>query len=825
MKRLHLVCNAHLDPYWLWEWEEGAAEAISTFRTAAELCEENDSFVFNHNEVILYKWVEEFEPALFARIQKLVKAGKWHIMGGWYLQPDCNMPSGESFARQALLGKRYFNEKFGVEPTTAINFDPFGHTRGLVQILKKAGYDSYLVCRPGDNDCPLPDHDVIWVGYDGSEVAVLRSHGWYSSNLGRAREKIEALIDNWPGREIGLILWGVGNHGGGPSRQDLEDLEALRAESDTTILHSTPESYFHEFAKAGLKRELHAHDMNPWAVGCYTSQVRLKQKHRLLENEIYMLEKMASTAALQGLMEYPAEDMHAALCDLMVGEFHDILPGSSIQGVEEAGLRLFDHGLEIVSRLKARAFFALAAGQPRATEGRIPIFAYNPHPFPIRQAFEVEFNLPDVNVEEQFTVPHVYAGGERLPSQAEKEVSNLNIDWRKRCIFHAELKPSQMNRFDCELEVLPARPKPGIAPEGGAIEFEHGAVEVVINTKTGLLDKYAVDGVEYVRPGAFQLVAIQDDEDPWGMRVQSYRDEAGCFTLMSPVDGTAMSALKVDPPLPSVRIIEDGEVRTVVEALFEYGHSMAVITYRLPKHGAAVEVHVRVHWNEKDTMLKLALPVALASPRYLGQVAYGCDELPGAEREVVGQKWVAAANRSHALTLVNESVYGSDFPDNTIRMSLMRSPAYSGHPWADRNVVEQDRFTPRIDQGERQFTFWMEGGACEERLTRIDREALAYNEKPFLVSFYPHGDGELPEPGLTLSDEAIQVTAFKMAEDGSGYVLRLFEPTGQARSTTLRIPALALEEEVSLSPFELRSYRLDPAKRSLVEVDLIERPV
>jgi len=112
--------------------EEGIAAAISTFRAAADLAEEFDGFIFNHNEALLYEWIEEYEPALFTRIQKLVKEGKWHIMGGWYLQPDCNMPSGESFVRQILTGRHYFEEKFGVQPTTAINFDPFGHTKGLV---------------------------------------------------------------------------------------------------------------------------------------------------------------------------------------------------------------------------------------------------------------------------------------------------------------------------------------------------------------------------------------------------------------------------------------------------------------------------------------------------------------------------------------------------------------------------------------------------------------------------------------------------------------------------------------------------------------------
>ena len=160
--------------------------------------------MFNHNEVILYQWVEEFEPALFKRIQKLVKAEKWHIMGGWYLQPDCNMPSGEAFVRQILLGRRYFWEKFGVEPRTAINFDPFGHSRGLVQIMAKAGYDSYLFCRPDQTDCPLPGEDFEWVGFDGSTVTGHRSLEWYNSSLGGAARKVTDWLEKNPPWMVGL---------------------------------------------------------------------------------------------------------------------------------------------------------------------------------------------------------------------------------------------------------------------------------------------------------------------------------------------------------------------------------------------------------------------------------------------------------------------------------------------------------------------------------------------------------------------------------------------------------------------------------------------
>jgi alpha-mannosidase len=229
MKTMHLVCNAHLDPVWQWPWEEGAAAAISTFRVAADLCDSFDGFVFNHNEAILYRWVEEYEPALFARIQRLVAAGRWHIMGGWYLQPDCNMPSGESFVRQILLGKVYFREKFAVEPTTAINFDSFGHTRGLVQILAKSGYDSYLFCRPDRDVLPLPANDFTWAGYDGSTITAHRSIEFYNSALGHADDKIRRWLDKCRDHPVALCLWGIGNHGGGHSR--IGHVQALMEET------------------------------------------------------------------------------------------------------------------------------------------------------------------------------------------------------------------------------------------------------------------------------------------------------------------------------------------------------------------------------------------------------------------------------------------------------------------------------------------------------------------------------------------------------------------------------------------------------------------
>lgn len=823
-RNIHLICNAHLDPVWLWQWEEGAAEAMSTFRVAAELCEKNDMFIFNHNEVILYQWIQEYEPALFERIRTLVKAGRWHIMGGWYLQPDCNMPSGESFVRQIVQGKSYFKEHFGVEPTTAINFDPFGHTRGLVQIMAKSGYDSYLFGRPKD-ELKLPADDFVWVGYDCSQVMARRFAGWYNSPLGKAAETIEKRIDENSDNKVLAILWGVGNHGGGPSRKDLKDVNQLIKQTrDANIIHSTPEQYFKELSRFKSQLPVVERDLNPWAVGCYTSMIRVKQKHRRLENELYMTEKMAAAAATAGLMKYPAAELSQSQADLLFAEFHDILPGSSIARAEDDALRTLDHGLEILSKVKTRAFFSLAAGQPKAADGEIPILVYNPHPFTIKTMVECEFNLPDFNASGTFTQVVAYQNGKALPSQVEKEYSNLAIDWRKHLVFSAELAPSSMNRFDCRLNVIKAKPSPRLKAKNGKIVFKTNDIEVHINTRTGFIDRYRADGVDYTGKNAFMPLVIADNEDPWGMTVASYRKVAGRFKLMDRRTAAKFSGVR-KASLEPVRVIEDGDVRSVVEVLLQFEESFICQRYKLPKFGTEIEVELDVHWNQKNQMLKLSVPTVGKDSRYVGQVAYGTAQLPIDGTEAVAQKWTSVvSNKSNcALTYINDGIYGSDFAKDELRLSLLRSPVYSGHPVGDKEITLQDRYISRIDQGQRVFNFWFNGGTVKKRREVIDRESLAKNEKPLALSFYPSGQGKQVKPFALLSDDVIQITTIKKAQKGDDYIIRLFEPTGKARTTVLLLPQLKKKIKLSLGGFEIKTLRINAKTGKYLETDLLER--
>lgn len=589
-------------------------------------------------------------------------------------------------------------KKFGVAPTTAINFDSFGHSRGLVQIMRQAGYDSYLFMRPEQKSAG-PAQDFVWIGFDGSEVLAHQIGDIYNTLLGKAHEKIARWLEKesqLAGRS-GLLLWGVGNHGGGPSRLDLDRIgEMIAMNREVEIVHSTPEAYFAELRDIpNLPR--HSDDLNPRFVGCYTSMIGIKKKHRKLENDLFMTEKMLASAALQGLLAYPKAELHEALCDLLFAEFHDILPGSLIQPAEEASLRLLDHGLEITARLRTRAFFALAAGQRKAGPGEYPLLVYNPHPYPVKGIFSCEFMLEDQNWTDEFSMPIVYREGKQMACQPEKEQSNLNLDWRKRVVFAAELEPSSMNRFECRMEKLPAKPKPELSEEDGLFRFRSPSLAVAINTRTGLIDEYVANGISHLQPGAFRPMVVHDNEDPWRMDTDRFKPVIGHFRLMSPGRGAEFSGIR-DSAVPAVQVIEDGAVRTVVKALLEYGDSAMVFTYLLPKCGTEIEVQIRLFWNEKDKLLKLSIPTlyGVETHEYVGQTAYGVQALPKDGTEAVAQKWTAILAKDTAVTLINDGVYGSDSRAGEMRPTLIRGAAYCAHPIEKRPILPQDRFVPRI---------------------------------------------------------------------------------------------------------------------------------
>lgn len=800
-----MICNAHLDPVWLWQRTEGMAEALSTFRIAADFCEEFDGFVFNHNESVLYEWVEENEPELFERIQRLVRQGKWRIMGGWYLQPDCVMPGGESIIRQIETGLGYFREKFGVRPYTAINFDPFGHSRGLVQILKKSGYESYVFMRPWDAG---PEHDFIWKGFDGSEITVHKLMCGYNSFKGKIGKKIEDILAREYGDGINAMFWGIGNHGGGPSREDLITVnEFMKNNPDKGLVHSWCENYFERIDKSKL--EVFDKSLNYTMVGCYTSMVRIKQAHRRLENELALCEKML---ALSGV-SYDEKELERAEKALLFCEFHDILPGSAIRGAEEDSLRLMHAGSETADKYKAKAFFSLCRGQKKAEQGEIPVMVFNPHPYKITQDIEVEFQLSDQNRNyNEVTVVTVYdEKGNRLPSQNEKEASSINMDWRKRVCFTAELEPMSINRFDCKLHVenMPRRKIEKCDETTDCFVFDNGTMQVEISKKTGLINKYRVNGVDLLRPGSAKITVYKDNEDPWGMTVSGFNDRLGEFTLLSDSRANEFNGF-TQAEYSNVRVIENGAVRLKIQAVFGFAETFALVTYTIPKNGDYVDIKIKMLSNNANRFYKLSFDSTFDKPDFFGQTAFGTEKLRADGNEAVYQKWCGVYANGNGLTVLNAGTYGGSVDGSTLNISLLRTPVYSAHPIDSKPISDDDRSHDRIDIGEREFEYRLTAGTKNP-----DMQAEIFNQPCVALSFFPSGAGTKKDTRVELDNENIILSRFSKTENA--VKIRLFNSTDKPASANLKIAGRQFP--LSFGEFEIKTFIFDNG--SLTETGII----
>lgn len=584
--------------------------------------------------------------------------------------------------------------------------------------------------------------------------------------------------------------------------------------------------------ESGVEEPVVDRDLNAWAVGCYTSQIRIKQKHRQLEGELSVTEKMLSQAVCLGLLEYPEKEMEEAVKCLLCCEFHDILPGSSIQSVEEQSIRMLDHGLEIAGKWKRRAFFALLSGEKQAACGEYPILIYNPHPYPVEGDFTCEFQLANQNWSEQYAMPVIYQDGKVLPCQVEKESCNMNLDWRKKVAFHAVLKPASMNRFSAFIEMQEKRPADLPAMSGSSEDethftFQRDGFVVKISKKTGLLDSYQVDEKEYVTGGALSLVVLKTDCDPWGMNRHSYREEVGRFVLMDEEEGSWYSGVSNErhagepARIPSVRIIEKGAVRTVVEAVFSYGHSQACLRYVISASKKSVELQLRVNWAEKGRFLKLEIPTSLKEAVPVSESAYGAVTQQADGEEKVFQRWCGLWEKENALTVINRGNYGADFKDGILRISLLHSAVYSAHPIGDRPLLVQDRFLPYIDQGEREFSFEIQAGLAEERRRLITGEAVLFQEVPTAIPAFPSGEGKKEESVLTVDNPAVVLSAMRRMQGADELFLRLFESTGTKQSVRICMENVGIFGEIDMNPYEVKTLQLDLQKKCLKECSML----
>lgn len=799
MKRLHLICNSHLDPVWQWQWEEGISAALSTFQSAVNLAEEFD-YIFCHNEAILYQAVEQHAPVLFNRIQELVREGKWHIMGGWWLQPDCNMPSGESIVRQNMVGHRYFYEKFGVWPATAVNFDSFGHNRGLVQILTKCGQDSYMFVRPfnnqlvpglpqGEKNSPMYER-FWWQGYDGSRVKAARNAS-YMTFMGHGGSRIAEVESETHHYDVGYLLWGVGNHGGGPSRNDLTAIKAAQQSGrDYEIIHSTPEQYFAEVTPE--LTETVDHSMLISMPGCYTSMSRIKRGHIELENRLYMAEKIASLASLKKLIEYPTAELEEAQEALLTAEFHDMLPGTAVKSAEEYGLSMLGHGNYLCRTVFTRALYALSLEEPVAGEGEYPLVVFNPHPYPVTETVWCEV-MPagprDIEKHEKYRY-RLEKNGVEVPVQMAKAKVNMNNknNARLTAAFTVTLPAFSTERYSMYIDLAPYKAATDTAVEEYCDLFPAkpltedytytDANKTVTVGKNGLLTRFEIGGVNYIRDGGFLPVLYEDNADPWGMseeQLLGMGKDPKPLSLMQEAKGMFRH-------LSAVQLIEDGPIFTEIESLFEGGEATKVcLRYTIYKQTDVVDVKASVLFGEREKMLKLLLPVAVKGD-YIGQGMFGTESLFTDGRECVAQRFVAVKpNKGNCLAILNRSQYGSSYEDGTVALSLLRGAGYCSHPNGEHELLPRNRFVDIMDQGEHDFYFRL--AVCPEN--RLETEAALFNQRPYALNLFPTKDRTMfCQPcAFSVSNAAIAMPAFKYSDLQGGYIIRLLNNSPQKAET------------------------------------------
>ncbi len=783
MKKLHLICNAHIDPIWQWTWDEGISAAIATYKSAADLADEYD-YIFCHNESLLYEDIEAKAPSLFKRIQQHVKDGKWAISGGWYIQPDCLHPCGESFIRQIQVGQEYFQQKFGVKPEIATNYDSFGYSIGLVQILKKCGYKGMLICRPAKWQFDYPSRFFNWISPDGSSIIVSNSD-CYNSPLGEAALKIqnytcgvttgmlgaEGLNAKADMEDVDYILWGVGNHGGGPSRKDLQDIAELKI-NGVEIIHSTPENLFRDNIRIGGEVKTSLVTCMP---GCYSTMARVKRAHREAENLFFATEKMLSVAKMAGYTPDLA-DWSVAEKKLLLAQFHDILPGTSIPEGEQDGLELLSMSKKIIKDYRSGAYLYLVMGEKPAANGEYPIFVFNYMPYEITLPIEAEFSIADQNWNEELHyTPYVYTEqGELLPCQTVKEGSTLNLDWRKRIVFEGKLKPMGITRFSVYTKLEPVKNK----------------TQEILS-----LDSLLAQNKLLGKP--LELEMYDDTADPWGMsneELKSLGKNPKSFRLMTEEETARFCGF--DNAISPIHTIENGNVLTSIECCYTAHNTNAAIVYKFYKHQPYIDLKVTLEYAEKNKLIRLKIPCPDGT--VIGDGPYVVEEKP-TYGEIAFQKWLGIKTDSgEVFSVINDGIYGGKAENGYLYMTLLRGAGYCIHPIAERKLYPTDRYLPRIEGGRYEMTFRIYLGD----LSSVWKMAELFNQPPYALNVFPIGGGK--KTSLLQTNKPVSMPVCRIEKDG--YTLRFFNPDETAEQFSLQIAQKTTP--ITLKPHEIVTVKV-----------------
>ncbi|PJJ71295.1 alpha-mannosidase [Diaminobutyricimonas aerilata] len=821
-RTLHMIGNAHLDLVWLWPWQEAYQEARATFWSAIHRMEEYPDFVFTCDQMILLSWVEETDPELFEQIRRRVEEGRWVNAGGWWVEPDNNMPMGESFARQGLYGQRYLQSRFGRMATVGMNVDPFGHNAMLPQILRQQGMDSYMFLRPGPTESDFGDTLFWWQAPDGSRVLAYRIPFEYCSPPGDVvgqTDKSLAQLDRSHGEA--MVFYGVGNHGGGPTKANIESIHRYdRMGSFGRMKMSSPREYFDEMLGRGPRfldgLNVRADDLQHHAPGCYSAHSGIKAWQRRAQFAVLNAERWAAVSTVREGIEYPRDDLERAWKQVLLNQFHDTMPGSAIEPSYDDARDQLGEATAIAKRIIARAHNLIAKRidipMDVATQ---PVIVFNPHPWPVTADVDLQYGAQPAGVH------MVDADGAPVVTQRSQSTATTDDRNRGAIVFRAEVPAFGYRLY----RLRPGAPEQ--PPASGALtvtdsllENEHVRIEIdpvtgwissFVNKATGVDVMAGVDGAQHTQ-------VCDDPTDTWGHRVISYA-----------WPGATME-------LKRIVVRETGPLRSRVRVEREWGRSTLTEEFVLSHDSGVLRVNVTLDWREQAHLLKLRFPTSLTDPRATYEIPYGTIERPVDGAEEPAQSWVDVTGTVDGapagLTVIATNKHGYDVSpgdEPSIGITAVRSPVYS---WHDPRLLDPEGFYSFQDQGIQRFSYELVAHDGDWRAAQPARRAavLGAPVRAQLESFH---DGELPAQLSFAADGGgqVMVTAIKGSEDpaadgSADLIVRAVETTGAAASARIELPLVGRTLEADFGPSQIRTFRVpvDP-DAPVVEVDLLEFPL
>jgi alpha-mannosidase len=805
---LHLTGNSHIDAAWLWPWTETVDVVKRTFGTALQLMYEYPEYTYTQSAAAYNEWIADKYPEMNAEIALRIKEGRWEIVGGMWVEPDLNMPDGESLVRQILVGKRWFKQQYGVDTRIGWNPDSFGYTWQLPQIYKKSGIDYFVTQKMAWCDTnQLPFKFFWWESPDGSKVLTYFPHDYANDNLNLVRLARDFTIAQKQATGLpGIMdLYGIGDHGGGPTRAILDEGFHWAAPGHVTpkIEFGTAQSYFslleyqiaadspvwnyQSIAKGYTPPPAVAGKVNipTWKSELYfeyhrgvmTTQANHKRNMREAEEQVLNAEKWASLVWLDG-REYPGKELTEDWKKVLFNQFHDTAAGSGIGRIYKDAQKDYDVVRWSTNEIYAGALQAVAEKIDTSVpqEQIVPIVVYNPLGW-VRSGevvVEVQFG-PTPNL---VTADKVQGGNpipyEIVSQDAHTGMSEIRLDVTK--IPALGYKVIYIQPAPADLLVSPPAP-PTYDSQPVSLDIQDQNLSVRVNKVTGciisLFDKRsnfeALDGVAC------------------GNQLQFFKDTPKDYDAWNIDPGTLDVAPSVIETADLVELVGQETVHPAIRVTRHWQNSKFVQTITLPEDADYIDIDNEIDWHESHVLLKAALPLAASGPFATYEIPYGTidrattrnNSWEQAQFEVPAMRWadlggIGPDGKQHGLSVLNQTKYGYDAVGNVLRLTLLRSPK-----WPDAEA----------DMGHHHFHYalYPHAGTWKDALTV--RHGYEYNYPLTAVVTTAH-PGSLPASHsfASVEPENVVLTAVKKAEDANGLIFRVYEWAGKETTAEFHVP-------------------------------------